>query len=180
MVVKQRFCLVDVLGSVKINPNTGVQSFWTWASGIYFDSDNLFNLQKIINKELNKVRKWLEANRLALNIYKTNYVIFHSRTNKVDSFVRIKLSSKPISRVNCIKYLGVLIDSTLSWKPHIVELSKKLAKTSGIFYKIRHYVPSETSVLLFILFSYNLCYISLGPDSSIIFGSLIQDTAENC
>ena len=97
---------------------------------IYFDSDNLFNLQKIINRGLKKVRKWLEANRLALNIDKTNYVIFHSPTNKV---VKIKLGSKPISRVNCIKYLGVLIDSSLSWKPHIVELSKKLARTSGIF-----------------------------------------------
>ena len=152
-------------------------------TGIYFDSDNLFNLQKIVNIELKKVRKWLEANRLALNIDKTNYVVFHSPTNKVDSFVRIKLGLKPISRVNCIKYLGVLIDSTLSRKPHIVQLSKKLARTSDIFYKIRHYVPFDTlkhSVLLFILFFYNIWYISLGPDSSIIFGSLIQNTEENC
>ena len=114
-----------------------VMQFYLFAddTSIYCDSDNLFNLQKIVNRELKKVRKWLEANRLALNIDKTNYVIFHSPTNKVDSFVRIKLGSKPISRVNSIKYLGVLIDSTLSSKQHIVELSKKLARTSGIFTK---------------------------------------------
>ena len=124
-------------------------------TSIYFDSDNLLNLQKIINGELKKVRKWLEANSLALNIDKTNYVIFPSPTNKADSFVRIKLGSKPVSRVNCIKYLGVLIDSTLSWKPHIVELSKKLARTSGIFYKIRHYIPFDTLKLLCYSLSYS-------------------------
>ena len=47
-------------------------------TSIYFDSDNLSTLQNIVNRELKKVRKWLEANRLALNISKTNYVIFHS------------------------------------------------------------------------------------------------------
>ena len=124
-------------------------------TSIYFDSDNLFNLQKIINRELKKVRKWLEANRLALNIDKTNFVIFHSPTNKVDSFARIKLDSNPISRVNCIKYLGVLIDPTLSWKPHIDELSKKLSRTSGIFYKIRHYVSFDNLKLLYYSLSYS-------------------------
>ena len=47
-------------------------------TSIYFESDNLLTLQKIVNRELRKVKKWLEANWLALNIGKTNYVIFHS------------------------------------------------------------------------------------------------------
>ena len=37
-------------------------------TSIYYDSDNLINLQKIVNRELRKVRKWLDANRLSLNI----------------------------------------------------------------------------------------------------------------
>ena len=47
-------------------------------SNIYFESSDLSYIQRIVNRELRKVRKWLEANRLALNIDKTNFVIFHS------------------------------------------------------------------------------------------------------
>ena len=46
----------------------------------------------------------------------------------------VNLSVKPTQ-----KYLGVLIDSNLSWKPHIHELSKKKGKTVGILSKLRYY-----------------------------------------
>ena len=48
-----------------------------------------------------------------------------------------------------MKFLGVLLDSSLSWKPHITELSKKLSRTVGLFYEIRHYAPLETLKLLY-------------------------------
>ena len=53
-------------------------------TSIYIDSDDLITLQKTVNKELQKVKKWLDANRLALNISKTNYVIFHSPTKAIN------------------------------------------------------------------------------------------------
>ena len=40
-------------------------------TNIYFDSSDLLTIQKVVNQELRKVRKWLEANRPALNIEKT-------------------------------------------------------------------------------------------------------------
>ena len=40
-------------------------------------------------------------------------------------------------------------ECTLSWKPQIIEISKKLDRTTGIFYKTRHYVSSETFKLLY-------------------------------
>ena len=49
-------------------------------TNIYYESSNILDIQKTVNKELRKVRKWLEANRLALNIDKTNFVIFSLST----------------------------------------------------------------------------------------------------
>ena len=107
--------------------NSKVLQFYLFAddTSIYFESDNLLTLQKVVrNRELLKVRKWLEANRLSLSISKTNYAIFHSKVRKTDEFIRIKIGSKTIKHENYVKYLGILVDSTLTWKPHITQLSK--------------------------------------------------------
>ena len=52
------------------------------------------------------------------------------------------------------------MDSTLSWRPRITELSKKLARTTGIFFKIRHYVSLETLKLLYSFLFYS--FVSYG------------------
>ena len=51
---------------------------------------------------------------------------------------------KDISRSDNVKFLGVLLDETLSWRSDLVALSRKLARSVGIFYKLRHFVPLET------------------------------------
>ena len=33
-------------------------------TSVYYDSDNLINLQKMVNRELKKIKKWFDANRL--------------------------------------------------------------------------------------------------------------------
>ena len=60
-----------------------VPEFYLFAvdTSIYFESDNLLTLQKIVKRELRKVRKWLEANRLALNIGKTMLFSTHMLKN---------------------------------------------------------------------------------------------------
>ena len=93
-------------------------------TNIYYESSDLLDIQKSVNKELRKVRKWLESNRLALNLDKTNFVIFHSTQNKPETQINIKFGRKRVSQETCVKFLGVLLDSTLNWKPHLTELSK--------------------------------------------------------
>ena len=57
--------------------------FYLFADDTNIESNDLLQIQKVVNRELQKVRKWLEANRLALDIDKTNFVIFHSQQNKI-------------------------------------------------------------------------------------------------
>ena len=98
--------------------------------------------QKPITKEL------VRTNRLALNIYETNFVIFHSATHKLTEHIALKIVKKTIKHENHVRFLGVLLDSKLSWKTHLNELSKKLSGTVGLFYKIRHYAPLDILALL--------------------------------
>ena len=59
-------------------PNTSkVLNFYLFAddTNIYYESKSLQDLEKTINKELNKLSLWLNVNRESLNIDKTNYNI---------------------------------------------------------------------------------------------------------
>ena len=116
-----------------------------------------------MNRELKKVQKWLDANTLALNIDKTNFVVFHPLRIKILKPVIIRFGRKNIKRESCVKFLGILLDENLSWKFHINELSKTLSRTVGIFYKIRHFCPSDILRILY----YSLFYSFLSYDISV-------------
>ena len=48
-----------------------------------------------------------------------------------------------------MKFLVVLLHSNLTWKSHLTELSNKLARTAGLFCKIRRYAPTDALTLLY-------------------------------
>ena len=72
-----------------------------------------------MNKELRKLSLWLNLNRLALNVSKTNFVIFRSQQKKLDHNVTLILNRKAIEQKTYVKYLGLLVDKHLSWGEHI-------------------------------------------------------------
>ena len=83
----------------------------------------------------------MNINRLSLNIDKTNFVIFHPFNKPSKHNVTIKINNKAINEKESIKYLGVIVDSTLSWKQHIISITKKIARTIGIMYKLQPFLP---------------------------------------
>ena len=101
-------------------------------TNIYCESESLDQLQSVVNKELRKVKMWLEVNKLSLNIDKTNFIIFKSPQHSSSETVSIKIGKFPIKQTRYVKFLGVLLDENLSWKYHLTELSKKLARTCGM------------------------------------------------
>ena len=90
-----------------------------------------------MNKELRKLYLWLNINCLSLNIDKTNFVIFHPFNKPSKHNVTIKINNKAIKEKESIKYLGIIVDSTLSRKQHIISITKKIARAIGIMYKLR-------------------------------------------
>lgn len=114
---------------------------------LFADDSNLFRadksldlLQTCVNNELKRVHSWLCANKLSLNIDKTNFVIFHPRQKKIINSISLNINNKPIKQKDSIKYLGIIMDSNLSWKEHIKQLSKKISRGIGLISKLRHYV----------------------------------------
>ena len=82
-------------------------------TNIYFESDDLIKLEKVVNKELKNIFLWLNVNRLSLNVSKTNFIIFHPYNKPLKQHITLKINNKAIMEKDSIKYLGVIIDSEL-------------------------------------------------------------------
>ena len=52
-------------------------------------------------------------------------------------YISIQIDSDVFERVKETVFLGVIIDEHLSWKPHILRVSRKLSKSVGIIHKSR-------------------------------------------
>jgi len=126
-------------------------------ANIYLESENLTYLKNTMNEELVKLYEWLCINRLSLNISKTNFVIF-CPTNKPKIPVNIMINKEQINEVPYVKYLGILLDSQLSFKYHIDEVKKKISRSIGILYKLKPFVTKKilTNVYYAIIYPFIL------------------------
>ena len=102
-----------------------------------------------MNQELKKVTAWLTANKLSLNINKTNFIIFKSNRKKLRNKANVIINEHTIDQVKYTKFLGIYIDEELSWKYHINHIASKISKMTGIMAKARHHLTSKTLLTLY-------------------------------
>ena len=105
--------------------------------------------EKVIPKML-QISDWLKANKLSLNVIKTEFMLLGSsqRILKFGSFIAIRVDNNLIRRTSFVKYLGVIIDETLSWDMQIDSISKKVRKNIGVIKHVRDSVPKESLTML--------------------------------
>ena len=95
----------------------------------------------------------------------------------------LKLNRKTIYESSKIKYLGMLLDKSLSWKYHIAELRIKLSRATGILYKMKKSSCSK-SVLMSLYYSlfhshlsYGICLYGMADEKYTSNIALIQKRA---
>jgi hypothetical protein len=114
---------------------------------------NPTHLFKTANESLKKLSTWFLVNKLSLSLGKTYYSVFGSRS--INSFnPELKINGTIIQKVDSCKYLGIFIDSKLSWQEHINYVYNKILKFTSIFYKIRSKVRNELLKILYFAFVY--------------------------
>ena len=101
-----------------------------------------------------KLTQWCRANKLSINFKKSNFMVFRPRQRRQTLDTSIQIDNNNIDCVKETVFLGVILDEHLSWKPHILSVSRKISKSIGIIYKSSFCLP-KTSLHCFY---YSLVY----------------------
>ena len=87
-------------------------------------------------------------------------LIFKSKQKKLEGDLKIKVCGKRLYPTESAKYLGVKIDTNLTWQHHVNDLSIKLNRGKALLFKIGKYVTLKTlRFIYFAIFDYlSYCY----------------------
>lgn len=139
-------------------------------TALMFNGNTWEDVFRHAQEGLTKVCSWLKANMLTLNVTKTNYIAFAFRSNLFPptnlSITAHNCNTPTISNCTCltlqrtdnIKYLGVVIDQSLTFKLHINTLATRLRKLIYIFKAIKHAADHSTIKMVYLA----LCQSILG------------------
>ena len=134
---------------------------------LFADDTALFIHGKDVETIYNKMRdclirisEWFKCNRLTLHLNKTCYSIFHGPKKKISRmYDKMSIDGHIILREYKVKYLGLMIDETLSWQGHVEYIIASLSKFYGIFNKIKHMVPKKHKLTIYTAYVFSkICY----------------------
>ena len=137
----------------------------------------------IIEKSMLNIKSWMDAMELKLNETKTEFIYFGGKhqlaKTKRDT---ININGKIIQHTNKINYLGGHLDSSLTFKDHIIAKSKAATINIIKIRNIRKYLNQDTCHKLVINLvlshlNYSNSLLSGLPDSSIKILQKVQNSA---
>ena len=97
-----------------------------------------------------QLSKWFQQNRLLLNTKKTKVMLFGTRQSlaKVHDFGLV-IDGEPIKLVTKFKYLGVMLDSTLSFHEHVQYIQSKTLGKIKVLGRARSFLSEDLCLSLY-------------------------------
>ena len=123
-------------------------------TNIFFSHKNLNFIEKTLNGEFLNLTVWCRANKLSINITKSNFMVFKPRQKREYLNVKLEINQCTTDRVKESMFVGVILDENLSRKPHTAIIAKKISKSIGIIYIVSLCLPTSTLCTL----CYSLVY----------------------
>ena len=117
---------------------------------IYFASKSVDEIQAHLTADLRRINNWLQANYLILNLDKTKAMLVgtHQKIASAGA-LEIAITHKCLKLVEKFKFLGVLMDQTLSWKDHFDYIGSNISSRLGVLRRARKVLPKTTCLLLY-------------------------------
>ena len=117
---------------------------------IFSAGKSVSEIESRLSSDLDRLISWFESNFLTLNDSKPKIMLIgtHQRLNAVDSF-SVTAHNTSLERVDTFKYVGVIMDETLSWKEYVSSMGKKISSRLALLRRARKVLPKSACVTLY-------------------------------
>lgn len=88
-------------------------------------------------QQIQLLNEWFNSSFLQLNVGKTKEMIMGRKNN--DSFQKVRIANEEVEIVDSFKYLGVFIDSNMTFNDHIDAVFKKAQQRLFLLRKLRYF-----------------------------------------
>ena len=124
---------------------------FAYDTSIIITCPNQEGLQTTLNKTFSDINSWFKANLLSLNLNETYYLQFR-RKKYIDNTLDINYLNRTIANLPYTKFLGVVVDDTLTWNNHIDQLISRMNSASYAISAVNAMLSREALRMLY--FSY--------------------------
>jgi hypothetical protein len=131
--------------------------------------DNLTNLFTFVNEEIKKIARWFRANKMAVNVGKTKYIIFHARGKPINSNLKLYYDDNEpnenhanliyeLERIHnhhatpdnrSYKLLGIHLDENLTFDHYTMHLCSKLNKSLYCINRAKNFLSTKALKTLY-------------------------------
>ena len=137
-------CLLHLNSLPSVISDNAVVNLFADDALVYSSGHNIPELVSNIQNELNTVTNWMTLNKLKINVEKSSFIMFGSRhkitTNSTDE-IALYINDEKLKYTPTLKYLGITLDETLSWDPHVDNICKKIGQHNGMLCRLMSVLP---------------------------------------
>ena len=108
-------------------------------------SNDISKLESAINEDLELLDNWLKGSKLSLNMAKTKSMLICTKArrkflNTKEDKLILLIRERDLESIDVIKYLGIHVDESLSWKDHSKSVTFKVSRGMGMLKQAKYYL----------------------------------------
>jgi hypothetical protein len=116
---------------------------------ILVNSDNFEDTYIYAYENLVSIIDWFNANKLSINLTKTNYILFTPNNRLNEHIPDLIVKGVQIKKVDCVKFLGIYLDNKLNWEFQVNNIVNKINQAHYFFKSIKNIIPDSHKKMLY-------------------------------
>ena len=117
---------------------------------LYISGDEVGVCTRLLQENLDRFSNWCNQNALHINSDKTKFLIFGTtkRVKKAGN-IHLSINNVPLQQVPSYKYLGMTLDSSLSYKPYLAGVVRTVSHKIYLLSRVKKFLSSRSALLVY-------------------------------